>query len=770
MVKSLVVVESPAKAKTIEKYLVKDGKDFKVMASYGHVRDLIPKKGTVDPTDNFKMYYQTIERNSRHMEAIAKALKSCENLFLATDPDREGEAIAWHVKQILESKNSLKNKNFFRVTFHQITKEAVQNAMEHPRDISMDLVNAQQARRALDYLVGFNLSPLLWLKIRPGLSAGRVQSPALRMIVEREIEIENFKSQEYWTIHTDCQFRQQSFDARLIEFQNEKIKQFSITTEKSAQDTYKNIIEAASGKLTVTKVFKRERKRNPAPPFTTSTMQQEAAQKFGFSTSKTMQIAQQLYEGIEIGDEGAMGLVTYIRTDSLTLALEAIEEIRELINKKYGKENVPKEARVYKTKSKNAQEAHEAIRSTSIFRLPENLKKYLTSDQLKLYTLIWKRTVACQMIEATFHMVSIDLAAPNALFRANGSTIIKPGFIAVYQETSDEKKKDDEGEGRMLPPLKEGQIVAINNIKSEQHFTESPPRYSEASLVKALEEHDIGRPSTYASIIATLKNRKYVELDNKRFVATDIGRIVNRFLTHYFTKYLDYGFTAKLEDELDDIARGEKAWIPVLEAFWAPFKSLVDVTKETVKRSDLTQEKIDEKCPKCGAQLSIRFGKQGRFIGCTVYPDCDYTRSIADAVSDSSQQLIEGRQCPKCQSNLIIKSGRYGKFIGCGSYPNCHYMESLEKPKDTQVICPKCNKGTILQRKSRRGKIFYSCAQYPDCNYAIWNIPIAQECPKCHWPILLIKTTKSQRIEKMCPRKTCNFTKPYLEGKAEINE
>lgn len=770
MVKSLVVVESPTKAKTIEKYLVRDGKDFKVMASYGHVRDLIPKKGTVDPSDNFKMYYQTIKRNSRHMEAIAKALTSCENVFLATDPDREGEAIAWHVKQILESNNSLKNKNFARVVFHQITKTSVQNAMEHPRDISMDLVNAQQARRALDYLVGFNLSPLLWLKIRPGLSAGRVQSPALRMIVERESEIERFQSQEYWTIHTDCQFRQQNFDARLIEFQNEKIKQFSITTKKSAQDIYQNIIEAASGKLTVTKVVKRERKRNPAPPFVTSTMQQEAAQKFGFSASKTMQIAQQLYEGIEIGDEGAMGLITYVRTDSVILALEAIEEIRKFINEQYGQENVPKEARVYKTKSKNAQEAHEAIRSTSVFRLPINLKKYLTSDQLKLYTLIWKRTVACQMIEATLHTVSIDLTAPNALFRANGSTIVKPGFIAVYQETSDEKKKNDEGKGKILPPLKEGQIVTINNIKSEQHVTEPPSRYSEASLVKALEEHGIGRPSTYASIIATLKNRKYVELDNKRFVATDIGRIVNHFLTHYFTKYLDYGFTATLEDELDDIARGEKAWIPVLEAFWSPFKNLVDVTKETVKRNDLTQEKIDKECPKCGAQLSIRFGKRGRFIGCTIYPECDYTCNIADTVSDSSQQLIKGRQCPKCQSNLVIKSGRYGKFVGCGSYPNCHYMESLEKPKDTQVICPKCNQGTILKRNSRRGKIFYSCARYPGCNYAIWNMPIAQECPECHWPILLIKTTKSQRIERVCPRKTCNFRKPYPEGKVEINE
>ncbi len=374
------------------------------------------------------------------------------------------------------------------------------------------------------------------------------------------------------------------------------------------------------------------------------------------------------------------------------------------------------------------------------------------------------------MIEATLHTVAVDLVAPNALFRANGSTLVKPGFITVYQETSGDSKKDNEGEGRMLPPLEEGQIVTITDIKNEQHFTEPPPRYTEASLVKAMEEHDIGRPSTYASIIATLKNRKYVKVDNKRFVATDVGRIVNRFLTHYFTKYVGYGFTAKLEDELDDIARGEKTWIPVLEAFWSPFKNLVDVTKKTVKRSDVTQEKIDEKCPKCGAQLSIRLGKLERFIGCTAYPDCDYTRNVTDIAAEASQQLIEGRQCPECQSNLVIKSGRYGKFIGCSGYPNCRYMEPLEKAKDTQVTCPKCNKGTILQRKSRRGKIFYSCARYPDCDYAIWNIPIAQECPKCHWPILSVKTTKSQGTEKVCPQKSCNFTEPYPEGETEINE
>lgn len=767
MVKSIVVVESPAKAKTIEEYL---GKDFKVMASYGHVRDLIPKEGAVDPNDHFKMYYQAIKRNMRHMDAIAKILKTCDNLYLATDPDREGEAIAWHVKQILEAKNTLKNKTFARIVFHQITKKTVQNAIEHPRDISMDLVNAQQARRALDYLVGFNLSPLLWRKIRPGLSAGRVQSPALRLIVEREIEIENFKSQEYWTIHTDCHAQKQNFDARLIEFQNEKIEQFSITDEKTANEICEAITKTANGKLTAIKVVKRERKRNPAPPFITSTMQQEAARKLGFSASKTMQIAQQLYEGVDIGEEGAMGLITYVRTDSATLAPEALQEIRELIEEKYGRENVPTETCSYKTKSKNAQEAHEAIRPTSAFRIPEKLKKYLNSDQLKLYTLIWKRTIACQMIEATLHTVAVDLSSTNALFRANNSTIVNPGFITVYQETSDEKKKDDEDDSKkILPPLEERQTVDVSEIKGEQHFTEPPPRYTEASLVKVLEEYEIGRPSTYASIIATLKNRKYVDVDNKRFVATDVGRVVSRFLTHFFTKYVGYGFTAKLEDELDDIARGEKAWIPVLEAFWSPFKNLVDVTEKTVKRSDATQEKIDEKCPKCSAQLSIRLGKRGRFIGCTAYPDCNYTRNLTETATES-QQTVEGRQCPECQSNLIIKAGHYGKFIGCSGYPNCKYMEPLEKPKDTGVTCPKCNKGSILQRKTRRGKSFYSCVRYPDCDYTIWKKPVAEECQKCHWPILSIKITKSRGTEKVCPQNSCNFSEPYSEGEVEIDE
>lgn len=759
MTKFLVVVESPAKAKTIEKYL---GKNYKVVASYGHVRDLIPKEGAVDPADHFKMYYELIERNIRHVEAITKAVKGCDALYIATDPDREGEAIAWHIKQILESKGVLKGVNFSRVVFHQITKKAVQDAIANPRDISMDLVNAQQARRALDYLVGFNLSPLLWRKIRPGLSAGRVQSPALRLIVERELEIEKFKSQEYWTIHADLVAQAQPFNARLIEFNKEKVEQFSFTDEKQSTTACQAITKAAHGKLHVEKVVKKERKRYPTAPFITSTLQQEAARKLGFSAQKTMQIAQQLYEGIDMGDEGPTGLITYMRTDSVTLAAEAVAEIRDCIVSRYGKDNLPAEPQTYKTKSKNAQEAHEAIRPTSALRSPDEVKKYLTSDQLKLYTLIWKRTIACQMIEATLNTVAVDLTTSNAVFRANGSTIVNPGFIAVYQEDFDEKKKEeeDDGDGNVLPPLEEGQTIDVSLIHGDQHFTEPPPRYTEASLVKALEEHDIGRPSTYASIIATLKNRKYADAENKRFTATDVGRVVNRFLTDYFTQYVDYGFTAKLEDSLDDIARGEKAWVPVLEAFWTPFKNLVDVTEKNVKRSDVTQEKIDEKCPKCDAPLSIRLGKRGRFIGCTAYPGCDYTRNLHDDAS-TEPQIVADRQCPECGANLVIKVGRYGKFIGCSGYPNCKYMEPLEKPKNTGVACPKCKQGNILQRKSRRGKIFYSCERYPDCDYAIWNEPIAEPCPKCHWPILSIKVTKSRGSEKVCPQKSCGFIEPY---------
>jgi DNA topoisomerase-1 len=761
MSKNLVIVESPAKAKTIKKYL---GANFEVLASYGHVRDLLPKEGAVDPKHEFAMKYELIEKNSKHVTAIVNAMKKSDALYLATDPDREGEAISWHIYEILLGKKALKEKPVHRVVFHEITKSAVQDALAHPRDISMDLVNAQQARRALDYLVGFNLSPLLWRKIRRGLSAGRVQSPALRMIVEREEEIEKFVSQEYWDIEAAVEEKGQPFSAKLNIYDGTKMEQFSITNAEQAEDVKAKLLKAANGKLKVTKVEKKQRKRNPAAPFITSTLQQEAARKLGFTAQRTMRTAQQLYEGIDTG-QGAVGLISYMRTDSVNLADEAIAEIRVLIAERYGKENVPDEPRVYKTKAKNAQEAHEAIRPTSVLRTPESVKDHLLPEQYRLYDLIWKRTVACQMIHATFDTVAVDLqCGDNSYFRANGSVVVSAGFMHVYLEGADDSKGGDDEE-RMLPPLEVGQEIQLNDVLCNQHFTEPPPRFSEASLIKSLEEFGIGRPSTYASIIYTLQYREYVIMDQKRFRPTDVGRIVNRFLTQYFTRYVDYDFTAKLEDELDDISRGEKEWVPLLSGFWTPFKQQVDEILETVQRKDVTQEAMDEACPKCGKPLSIRLGKHSRFIGCTAYPDCDYTRSLdEDKANAITAEVVEGRTCPDCGNALVLKAGRYGKFIGCSSYPNCKFIESLQKPLDTGVECPECHQGKILKRKSRMGKVFYSCGRYPDCKYAIWNEPVAKACPKCAWPLLMIKTTKRRGTELVCPNKPCDFAKQMDEN------
>lgn len=757
MSKNLVIVESPAKAKTIKKYL---GKDYEVLASYGHVRDLIPKEGAVNPDEDFAMKFQIIERNAKHVDAIAKAMKKADSLFLATDPDREGEAISWHLYELLKERGVLKDKSTRRVVFHEITKRAVNEAVENPRDLSTDLVNAQQARRALDYLVGFNLSPLLWKKIRRGLSAGRVQSPALRMIVEREEEIEKFRPREYWTIEADLEKDQHAFDAKLTHLHGKKLGQFTINKEKLARSAERELTDAAHGKVTVSNVERKQRKRNPAAPFTTSTLQQEASRKLGFTTKRTMSVAQQLYEGIDIG-EGSVGLITYMRTDSVSLANEALDEIRALIAQRYGENNLPEQAQQFKTKAKNAQEAHEAIRPTSASNVPDDIKSHLSADQYKLYNLVWKRTVACQMIHATIDTVGVEFAVGDGnLLRATGSTVVDPGFMTVYEEGVDDAKKSSSEENR-LPPLTVGDAVDLIKIRPEQHFTEPPPRYSEASLVKTLEEHGIGRPSTYATIISTLQQREYVTLEKKRFQPTDVGRVVCKFLTNHFTRYVDYDFTANLEDELDEVSRGEKDWIPLMKEFWYPFKELVKEKEESVSRSDVTTEAIDETCPKCGKQLNIRLGRRGRFIGCSGFPECDYTRNVDDDQESSEPEIVDGRNCPECQSQLIIRSGRYGKFIGCSGYPQCKYIEPLEKPEDTGVTCPKCGKGTMLKRKSRRGKIFYSCSTYPDCDYAVWNEPAVGPCPQCGWPILTIKTTKKNGTQRTCPQKDCGFSEPY---------
>ena len=622
MAKHLVIVESPAKAKTIEKYL---GKDFKVLASYGHVRDLVPKEGAVETDNGFKMNYSPVERNQKHIASIKKELKKAESIYLATDPDREGEAISWHLYELLRESNCMKDKRAFRVAFYEITKQAVTEAVSNPREITMDLVNAQQARRALDYLVGFNLSPLLWRKIRRGLSAGRVQSPALRMIVERELEIEAFNPEEYWSIESDNLFEGQGFSARLNQLGGEKVKQFTITNADQANTAHRNLSDAAQGKLTVDKVEKKQRKRNPAAPFTTSTLQQEASRKLGFGAQRTMRTAQRLYEGIDVG-AGQVGLITYMRTDSVSLSNDSLNEIREFITEKFGAQNVPETPRAYKTKSKNAQEAHEAIRPTSANNEPFKIKEHLGDDEFRLYSLIWKRTIACQMIHATLDTVSIDLGCgPENSFRASGSTIRDPGFMRVYIEDKDDSKIDDNKES-LLPPMKEGDKVDLQEIRLEQHFTEPPPRFGEASLVKTLEEYGIGRPSTYASIITTLVDREYVELESKRFHPTDVGRVVARFLTQHFPKYVDYDFTAELENSLDEISRGEMDWVPLMEEFWTTFKTQVDDKMENVSRDEAIQARQLGTDEKTGKPITVRMGRYGPFVQIGTREDEDKPR------------------------------------------------------------------------------------------------------------------------------------------------
>ena len=609
MASNLVIVESPAKANTIEKYL---GPDYKVLASYGHVRDLKPKTGAVDTDADFSMEYVPVERNEKHVRAIAKALKKADRLLLATDPDREGEAISWHLREMLKDKNLLKDKSVQRVVFYEITKNAVKEAIDNPRDLSDELINAQQARRALDYLVGFNLSPLLWKKVSRGLSAGRVQSPALRLICEREADIDKFIAQEYWTIESDLNSEGKPFNAKLNYFEDEKLKQFTITDEKRAREVETELNRQASGKLKVEKVEHKERKRNPVAPFTTSTLQQEAARKLGFGARRTMQVAQQLYEGIEIGGE-TTGLITYMRTDAVVLANDAVAEIRGLISERYGNANLPDTPNTYANKSKNAQEAHEAVRPTSALRTPDQLKASLDKDQWRLYDLIWKRAVASQMLYATLNTTAIDMSAgAGNIFRSTGTTIVNPGFMAVYLEGQDDSKEDDKEV--LLPDVKAGDTIDLQAIHCNQHFTEPPPRFTEASLIKALESYGIGRPSTYVSILTTLQNREYVEKDGKRFTPTDMGKVVNTFLSNHFEKYVDYDFTANLEDELDAISRGEENWIPVLERFWDPFKQLVDEKEESVTRAEAVLSRDLGTDPKSGRPVTVRMARYGPII------------------------------------------------------------------------------------------------------------------------------------------------------------
>jgi DNA topoisomerase-1 len=656
----LVIVESPSKSKTLKKYL---GADYEILASYGHVRDLEPKTGAVN-TDDFSMKYQIIERNAKHVEAIVKAAKKADEILLATDPDREGEAISWHISEILKERKI--KKPIKRVAFYEITESAVQDAVRNPREIAIDLVDAQQARRALDYLVGFNLSPLLWRKISPGLSAGRVQSPALRMIVEREIEIEAFVAREYWSLHLDTHKGAQPFSAKLTHFKGEKLTQFSVEHEARSKEWLATL---ESKDARVMSVEKKRRARHPAAPFTTSTLQQAGVRQLGMTTDRVMRTAQQLYEGMDMG-EGPVGLITYMRTDSVNLAQEAITDLRKYVGQHFDKDFLPPTAQVYKAKTKNAQEAHEAVRPTSVARTPESVKAFLTGDQARLYELIWKRTVASQMTAAQFDTVAADIVVGEGTFRATGQTLAFAGFLAVYQD--DEESEED----AKLPPLVEGETLPVDKLHGEQHFTQPPPRYTEASLVKSLEEHGIGRPSTYASIISTLQDREYVVLDKKRFQPTDIGRLVNCFLTRHFTQYIDYDFTAKLEDKLDDVSNGKRVWSQLLGEFWKGFDGELKA-KQDVERGC----PIMEPCPKCSKPLFMQASKRGLFIGCSGYPECDYTRPLHAATEEGNNVL--GLD-PASGLEVKLLSGRFGPYVQIGEMP-----EDKKAPKPRRASWPK---------------------------------------------------------------------------------
>jgi DNA topoisomerase-1 len=743
MPKTLVVVESPAKAKTIEKYL---GGDYTVRASYGHIRDLPKSKLGVDPDHDFQPEYIVPEESERHVRELKSAHKKVDELVLATDYDREGEAIAFHVATLLGISPDVAK----RVTFTEITRDAILEAFRQPREIDMKLVDAQQARRVLDRLVGYRISPLLWKRVRPGLSAGRVQSVAVRLIVEREREIRAFNPIEYWSVDvrlTPDADPEQPFQARLVEIPEGKLaaspdkKGVHLGIEADAAGHVEHLNRAD---YRVTNVERKERKRSPAPPFTTSTLQQEAARKLGFSARKTMTLAQRLYEGVDLPGEGTVGLITYMRTDSVNIADTALREIAELVKTDHGAAYALSEPRRYKTRSRNAQEAHEAIRPTSAMRTPERVAAVLDRDQVRLYRLIWQRTVATQMADARFNQVGVDIEARHEDMRyglrATGQTLVFDGFIRIYKEGRDDQA-DPDAEST-LPDLTAEELLRMLEVLPEQHFTQPPPRFSEASLVKTLEELGIGRPSTYASIISTIQDRGYVRLEEKRFYPEDVGMVVTDKLVEHFPDVVDVHFTAHMEDELDSIAEGGIEWTRVLHEFNGPFERALEKAEHSFERYE---EELDELCPLCPKEgrepgrLQVKLGRFGKFIGCPNYPECRYIRNMDG--SERAEPVMLEETCPECGRQLQERVGRFGPFVGCSGYPECRYIKK-EQPVTTGVTCPECGQGELVERTNRFGAPFYSCDRYPECTLAVSNPPIKDHpCPECG--SLLLQRPKS---------------------------
>ncbi len=702
MSKSLVIVESPTKAKTITKFLPKD---FKVESSFGHIRDLPEKKLGVDIENNFQPEYVIPDKAKKLVEKLKALAEKADYIILATDEDREGEAIAWHLTHALD----LKNKKTGRITFHEITQKAIEEALKNPRDINISLVNAQQARRILDRLVGYKLSPFLWKKVAKGLSAGRVQSVAVRLICEREKEIQDFNEEEYWTIEAELEKEKQIFIAQLVKEKNKTLKKLDIKNKEQAQKILDNLKNA---KYIVESIEKKETKKQPPTPFTTSTLQQEASKKLGYSAKQTMRLAQQLYEGIELGSKGSVGLITYMRTDSLNLSNFSLDNIREYIANQIGKNYLPDNARIFKTKAKGAQEAHEAIRPTDINNIPEKIKGSLDPKQFKLYKLIWERTLACQMQPAIMDQTKIDIKANNYTFRANGQIIKFDGFLKIYKTTIKENT---------LPALKEKNQLTLIALKKLQHFTQPPARYTEANLIKALEEYGIGRPSTYAPTLSTIQDRNYIQKnEDKKLQPTEIGMLVNDLLVEHFPRIVDYNFTAQMEKNLDKIAEGEKKWVPLIENFYDPFIDNLKLKEKELTKKELTEEKTDIICEKCGSPMIIKMGRFGKFLACSNYPECKFTQPLI--ITKEEQEAGETEEkCHKCGGPLVVKMGRFGKFLACSNYPECKFTKQIQK--STGLKCPKCKKGDIVMKKTKKGKIFWACNRYPECDYASWQNP-----------------------------------------------
>jgi DNA topoisomerase-1 len=745
--KSLVIVESPAKAKTISKIL---GKDFAVKASVGHIKDLPVKEMGIDIKENFKPNFIVIPGKEKVIKELKKASKEADAVYLAPDPDREGEAIAWHIAEEINGNSD----KIYRIAFNEITRTAVLDSIKKPGKIDTKKVDAQLARRVLDRLAGYELSPLLWRKVRRGLSAGRVQSVAVRLVVDREREIEAFKQEEYWSVNAEFEgSAEPKFWAKLMRYKGGKVDIRDAVSANAAVEDVKG------SRFVLGKVERKKRRRMASPPFITSTLQQEASRKLRFSAKRTMAVAQQLYEGIELGEEGSVGLITYMRTDSFRIAEEAREASKEFIEKTYGKEYLPEKPNVYKSKA-SAQEAHEAIRPTYLSRPPQAIRQYLGKDQYALYKLIWNRFVASQMSPAEFEQTTFEIFCDaesckgDTVFKASGSVIRFQGFMALYTEGTDEILDENES---ILPSLKEGETLRLADIQPKQHFTQPPPRYTEASLVKALEEKGIGRPSTYAAILSTIQERKYVQKTEGKFVPSELGMVVNDLLVDRFSEFMEVDFTAKLEADLDHIEEGKIKWVKVVKDFYNPFhEKLAEALAipGKVKPQDIPTEEV---CEKCGLPMVIRWGRHGRFLACSGFPECKNARPL-EGEKPSEENVETDEKCPKCGSPMVLKSGRFGKFLACSKYPEC----KTTKPIATGVKCPE-DGGDIVERRSRKGRSFWSCSNYPKCKFATWYKPVAQKCPQCGAAFLGEKWSKGGDISLVCLNKECGYKAEALK-------